>query len=177
MNKKILLEEIEYAYKKRNDLKVLINNPKYDQIIILGNGGSNSIASHISQDYTKQLGKKTFGFSDPSRLTCYINDYGMEYAYKQFLDDFAYPYGHEKTLVVLISSSGNSKNMVNAAQWCNYVGTDWVCLTGFDKNNSLRNIADDVHSHCALELWVDSNDYGIVECVHQIFLHSILGDE
>ena len=58
-------------------------------IIIIGNGGSNSIASHISQDYTKRLGKRSFSFSDPSRLTCYINDYGMEVAYQQFLKEFA----------------------------------------------------------------------------------------
>ena len=56
----------------------------FQNIIIIGNGGSNSIASHISQDYTKQLGKRAFSFSDSSRLTCYINDYGMEEAYKQF---------------------------------------------------------------------------------------------
>ena len=55
----------------------------------IGNGGSNSIASHITQDYTKALGKKAITFTDPSRLTCYINDYGMENAYKVFVEEFS----------------------------------------------------------------------------------------
>jgi D-sedoheptulose 7-phosphate isomerase len=172
MNKEILLEEIEYVYKKREALKKLVLSKKYSQVIILGNGGSNSIASHISQDYTKQLKIKAFGFSDPSRLTCYINDYGMEMAYWHFLNDF----GWGDTLVILISSSGNSKNILNAATWCDTTGTDWVSLTGFDNTNELHTMA--YHSvYNKLDLWVDSSDYGIVENVHQIFLHSILGDE
>ena len=72
------LDEFELAFnnidlKEIDALKELVLSR--DKIIIIGNGGSNSIASHISQDYTKQLGKRAFSFSDPSRLTCYINDY------------------------------------------------------------------------------------------------------
>ena len=62
----------------KNNLGYFINN--HSEIIIIGNGGSNSIASHISQDYTKVLDKKSYSFSDPSRLTCYINDYGRDNA-------------------------------------------------------------------------------------------------
>ena len=80
---------------KKDDLEKLSSLiEKHRDIIILGNGGSNSIASHIAQDYTKQLYKRAYSFSDPSRLTCYINDYGRDDAYAQFLVDFA-------TLVVL----------------------------------------------------------------------------
>ena len=67
-------------------LDKIISN--YNDIIILGNGGSNSIASHIAQDYTKVLGKNAITFSDPSRLTCYANDYGFENANKMFLQEF-----------------------------------------------------------------------------------------
>ena len=106
----------------------------YEDIIILGNGGSNSIASHISQDYTKQLGKRAISFSDPSRLTCYINDYGMEHAYSQFLKDFK----TEKTLVILISSSGESENIFKAATFCRDTEISFIILTGFDPRNRLR---------------------------------------
>lgn len=138
----------------------------YDSIIIIGNGGSNSIASHISQDYTKQLGKRAFSFSDPSRLTCYINDYGMEDAYKQFLSEFA----DDKTLVILISSSGNSKNIINCAKWCIRRDLEMITLSGFEVNNKLKTLTQDKFLH----FWVNSKDYGIVECIHQIILHTVV---
>ena len=135
-----------------------------ESIIILGNGGSNAIASHISQDYTKKLGKKAFTFSDPSRLTCYINDYGMEQANLQFLKEFSVP----DTLVILVSSSGNSQNILNCASHCTSNGLDFVILTGFDAKNKLRSYAPSAKE----EFWIDSKDYGVVECVHQIILHT-----
>jgi len=137
-----------------------------DNIIIIGNGGSNSIASHISQDYTKQLGKRAFSFSDPSRLTCYINDYGMDNAYKQFLSEFV----DNKTLVILISSSGNSKNIVNCARWCIQNNVEMITLSGFDINNKLKTLTQDNFLH----FWVNSKDYGVVECIHQIILHTVV---
>lgn len=146
----------------KNSLGYWINNHK--EIIIIGNGGSNSIASHISQDYTKVLDKKSYSFSDPSRLTCYINDYGRDNAYAEFLDDFA----GKDTLVILISSSGNSMNIINAAKYCEDNNITYLALTGFDKNNKLNNMSPAWRWH------VNSDDYGIVECVHQIALHSIL---
>jgi len=146
----------------KNNLGYFINN--HSEIIIIGNGGSNSIASHISQDYTKVLNKKSYSFSDPSRLTCYINDYGRDNAYAEFLDDFA----GKDTLVILISSSGNSMNIVNAAKYCEDSDITYLALTGFNKNNKLNNMNAPFKYH------VDSDDYGIVECLHQILLHSII---
>ena len=101
----------------------------YNDIIIIGNGGSNSIASHISQDYTKVLNKKSYSFSDPSRLTCYINDYGRDEAYVEFLKDFA----DKDTLVILISSSGNSMNVFNCAVYCKGLGIPFIFQP--DSNN------------------------------------------
>ncbi len=165
MNKEKLIEEINLAYEKTLLLKQAVEN--YNQIIILGNGGSQAVASHISQDYSKKLNKKSFTFSDPSRLTCYINDFGMENANKEFLKQFA----DQKTLVILISSSGNSVNMLNAALFCSEQKINFICLTGFQKNNKLKLIDSEFK---LFDMWVNSSDYGIVECVHQIYLHSIL---
>ena len=147
----------------RDELKALVVD--HDNIIILGNGGSSSIASHISQDYTKVLKKNSFTFSDTSRLTCYINDYGMENAYKIFLSEFS----TKKTLVILISSSGNSENIINCANFCCNEGIKYITLTGFNKDNKLNKFT------CYFNYWVDSKDYGIVECAHLILLHSIIG--
>ena len=136
-----------------------------EKIIILGNGGSNAISSHISQDYTKALGKKALSFSDASRLTCYINDYGMESAYSKFIEHFA----ESETLIILISSSGNSDNIVNAANYC--IGKhDIITLSGFNKKNKLNSYSD----KSLLSFWVDSAEYGIVEIIHEIILHSLM---
>ena len=63
----------------------------HKRIIILGNGGSNSVASHISQDYMKFHGKKVSVFSDPSMLTMLSNDYGYGDAFVKFLEFYAEP--------------------------------------------------------------------------------------
>jgi phosphoheptose isomerase len=76
MNKQTILNEINKSFTYKDEFEKLIN--EHNNIIILGNGGSSAIASHISQDYTKKLNKKSFTFSDSSRLTCYANDYGYQ---------------------------------------------------------------------------------------------------
>ena len=145
---------------------------KHDLTILIGNGGSNAICSHMAQDYTKMLGKRSIAFSDPSRLTCYINDYGMEDSYAKFIQDFHDVRGNG-TLVILISSSGNSENIIRSARICELLNLTYVILTGFDENNMLRT----AHSRAAtLDIWVDSHDYGVVECAHQVFLHTIIGE-
>jgi D-sedoheptulose 7-phosphate isomerase len=137
----------------------------HEKIILLGNGGSSSIASHISQDYTKKLKKTAFTFSDSSRLTCYINDYGMEKAYAQFLSEFC----DKSSLVILISSSGNSENILRCAEFCVNNEIKYATLTGFDESNKLRSQYSRTSS---LDIWVDSHDYGVVECAHQAILHT-----
>ena len=136
----------------------------HDKIIIIGNGGSNSIASHISQDYTKALGKKAICFSDPSRLTCYINDYGIENAYRVFVEEFS----DSKTLVIAISSSGSSENILNVVKYCNDKNINVVTLSGFEESNPLNSLKS------CVSYWVDSKDYGVIECAHLVFLHSII---
>jgi D-sedoheptulose 7-phosphate isomerase len=139
---------------------------KYNNIIILGNGGSNSVASHISQDYVKFHNKNSLVFSDPSMLTCFINDFGMENAYCKFLQYYA----KVDTLCILISSGGESKNIVNCIKYCENNTLPYGILTGFNATNKARSIANSA-------LWdyhINSRDYGIVECVHQIFLHGVV---
>lgn len=149
-----------------NDLNKLNLILSYPKIILLGNGGSNAIASHISQDYTKVLNKQAISFSDSSRLTCYINDYGMDMAYAKFIEHFY----DRNTLVILISSSGNSTNIVNSAKYCVNNKIDFIILSGFNKDNLLNNYSN----NALISFWVDSKDYGVVELTHEIILHSII---
>lgn len=152
---------LETQFKKFNN-----EFQKTIDIIILGNGGSNAVASHISQDYVKFHGKRSMVFSDPSMLTCFINDFGMDNAYVKFLE----AYSTQDTLIILISSGGESKNILNCIEWCEQTYKKYGILTGFDQNNSARKLAKKA-------LWnyhIPSKSYGIVECVHQIFLHGVV---
>ena len=72
----------------------------HNRIIILGNGGSNSVASHISQDFMKFHKKKVSILSDPSMITMLTNDFGYDWAYQKFLEYYV----EEDTLVIIISS-------------------------------------------------------------------------
>ena len=138
----------------------------HKRIIILGNGGSNSVASHISQDYMKFHNKKVSVFSDPSMLTMLANDFGYEEAYVKFLEYHLEP----ETLVVLMSSGGESINILNCMRYCKENNVDYGILTGFHPHNTLRRKSENA-------LWnyhVDSESYGVVECVHQIFLHGVV---
>jgi len=149
-----------------DDFKKTIREWK-GSIVILGNGGSNAIASHIAEDYTKALGKRAICFSDGARMSCYANDYGYENAFCQFTKEFSDP----DSLVILISSSGNSKNIVNCAQYCSENSIHYALLTGFESGNSIRSSYASGAIH---DFWVDSKDYGIVECMHEIILHSVI---
>lgn len=158
-NMKKFLDVIE---NNKESLRSIVN--KYKNIIILGNGGSNAIASHISEDYTKVLKKRCLSFSDAARLTCYTNDYGQDKAFVEFLKDFVI----QDTLVILISSSGNSENIVNCAKHCKTYNIPFISLSGFSAVNKLNTYESLLNFH------ISSQDYGEIECSHEMFLHSII---
>jgi D-sedoheptulose 7-phosphate isomerase len=138
----------------------------HPRIIVLGNGGSSSVASHISQDYMKFHGKKVSILSDPSMITMLTNDFGYDWAYQKFLEYFV----ESDTLVVIMSSGGESQNMINCLQWCEKEKVDYGVLTGFNPENKIRTMAE----HALWNYYISSDDYGVVECVHQIFLHGVV---
>ena len=109
----------------------------HQRIIILGNGGSNSVASHISQDYMKFHRKKVSLLSDPSMITMLTNDFGYDYAYQKFLEYYV----EDDTLVIIITSGGESKNMVNCMNWCESNNIDYGVLTGFKSDNTIKTQA------------------------------------
>lgn len=152
--------------KKLETLKNIIDNHTAD-IFLLGNGGSNAISAHMAEDYSKALQKRAHAFTDGARLTCYANDYGYDFAFLEFLKQFV----STNSLVILISSSGNSKNIINCAEYCAVNSIPFIILTGFDKNNYLRQYYS---SKALLEFWIDSNNYGVVECLHEVILHSVI---
>ena len=114
---------------KEEILKVRQNANK---VLIAGNGGSHGIASHLSVDMTKICKVKAMSFSDPTLITCLANDYGYEIALQKFIEF----YNQEGDLVILISSSGESKNILNAAKEAKKNKLKLITLSGFSHNNS-----------------------------------------
>ena len=138
----------------------------HNRIIILGNGGSNSVASHISQDYMKFHNKKVSILSDPSMITMLTNDFGYDWAYQKFLEYYV----EIDTLVIIMSSGGESENMINCLNWCEENKVSYGVLTGFSENNTIRKNA----KNSLWNYYINSDSYGLVECVHQIFLHGVV---
>ena len=160
------IKALECAYMGNEFEKFKEAFASHERIIILGNGGSSSVASHISQDYMKFQGKKVSILSDPSMITMLTNDFGYKFAYQKFLEYYV----EEDTLVVIISSGGESPNMLKCVDWCEDNKVPYGVLTGFNSDNTIRGEATNA-------LWnyhIASTDYGVVECVHQIFLHGVV---
>ena len=136
---------------------------KVERIFFIGNGGSNSICSHMMEDYFKIGRFPTFAFSDAALITCFANDYGYEKAMEEWLRL------HFKStdLLVSISSSGESKNIINATNLAKQQGGKIITLTGFKDGNTLSKMGD-VNFHLPVA------NYGIVECFHQVILHVLL---
>ena len=81
-----------------------------NKLMFIGNGGSSTIASHMAEDYTKAGGIRTLAFNDPAFLTCLGNDLGFDQVFAKQIEMFAQP----GDMLVAISSSGNSQNILNA---------------------------------------------------------------
>ena len=133
------------------------------KIIVVGNGGSAAMASHVAVDLTKAAGCRAVTFNEADLLTCFANDYG----YENWVERALKFYADKGDVVILISSSGTSKNIVNGANWAKQNGLKVITLSGFNSENPLRKIGD-------INLWVDSKGYNIIEMAHHIWLVSIV---
>ena len=144
--------------------KLLIStHKKKKKVIIFGNGGSAAIASHFSVDMTKNGGVRCINFNESDLLTCFSNDYGYEKVYSKSLEFYA----DRGDVVIIISSSGKSKNVLEAAKICKKKKILLYTLTGFSKSNPLKKMGN-------INLWVNSKAYNIIENIHQIWLLSIV---
>jgi D-sedoheptulose 7-phosphate isomerase len=133
------------------------------KIIIAGNGASAAIASHVAVDLTKAAGVRAVNFNEADLITCFANDYGYEHWLEKALDFYADP----KDLVILISSSGMSANIVNAALKAKAMKLQIITLSGFREDNSLKKLG-------TINLWVNNSQYNIVETVHQAWLLAVI---
>ena len=133
------------------------------KVIIAGNGGSAAMASHVAVDFTKAACIRAINFNEADLITCFANDFGYENWVAKALEAYA----DKGDLVILISSSGKSQNILNAAEKATEMGLSVITVSGFLKGNPLRKLGD-------LNLWVDSTEYNIVEMTHHVWLVAII---
>ncbi|OAI06622.1 SIS domain-containing protein [Methylomonas methanica] len=132
------------------------------KIMVLGNGGSAAIASHVITDLRNVGGLCALTLHEAAPLTCFTNDFGYEQAFAKQITAFANP----DDLLIAISSSGQSLNIVNAVLAANAKGLPVMTLSGFKADNPLRKLG---RWNC----WLDSSHYGMVELGHLFVLHHI----
>lgn len=139
--------------------------------LVFGNGGSASMASHFTVDLTKNAKIRAINFNEADLITCFSNDYGFENWISKAVDF----YGDEGDILILISSSGKSENMLNAAKTAKENKfSSVITFSGFEKANPLSQLGD-------INIWIDSKAYNFIENIHQIWLLSlvdlIIGDK
>ena len=133
------------------------------QVLIFGNGGSAAMASHISVDLVKAARVRASNFNEADLLTCFSNDFGYENWVKKSIEFYAQP----NDMVVLISSSGSSANILNGALMARQMKLPLITLSGFDESNPLKEMGD-------VNLYAASSCYNYVEMTHHIWLVAIV---
>lgn len=130
----------------------------------VGNGGSCAICSHLAQDVMNKIGMRSHVLSDPSLMTCMANDFGYAEVYARPLRQMA----RAGDMLVAISSSGNSQNIIACADAAVSLGLSLLTLSAFDESNKLWNHQSDV------SLFLSSDLYGLVEVGHEALLHAVI---
>ena len=144
--------------------KIALNIKNNDgKLMFAGNGASASISAHGAVDFTKQGGVRAVTFNEANIITCFSNDFG----YDNWMSEAVKFYGKKEDALVLISVSGESPSVINAAKTAKEQGIPIITFSGREKNNSLKTLGD-------LNFWVDSHAYNIVECIHMIWVTTVI---
>ena len=145
----------------------VIRDAEKNKIYSIGHGGSESISQHFITDFTKGTNNKNFKIktfnlsSNSSMITALGNDFGFNQIYSKQIEYYC----SEGDILLSISSSGNSANIIDAIKAAKSLGIKTISFTGFS-GGEVKNISD-------LNLHVPFDNYGIVEDMHQSFMHII----
>ena len=156
------IDDIRKLYEISEILKK--THKKRKKIIIFGNGGSAAISSHVSVDLTKNANIRCVNFNEADLITCFSNDFG----YENWLAKSIHYYGDKGDVLIAISTSGSSKNIINGCLEAKKKKFHKIItFTGKKNNNQVMKIGD-------INLWVNSSAYNQVETIHQMWLLSIV---
>lgn len=131
-------------------------------IHLIGNGGSASVVAHAQNDLVKACGLRAMVYQDVPLLTAYANDHGYAQGYSDALSIWL----DERDVLIAVSSSGASPNILQAATVAKEIGAVVVTCSGFKVDNPLRQIGH-------LNFYVPSDKYGQVELTHAALLHCL----
>jgi D-sedoheptulose 7-phosphate isomerase len=165
-NSEIIKYFNEIEVDKLIQFKELITKTKKfgGKVIICGNGGSSATASHFSVDLSLNAKIQSINFNEPDMITCFANDFG----YKNWLKKALEIHSDPRDLLILLSCSGNSMNLVNANLYAKKSGLKVVTLTGCKKSNKLNNLKND------LNIWINSEKYNLIEIIHHAILLNLI---
>ena len=127
---------------------------------LVGNGASMAFSDHMAVDWSKNGKVPTHSFSSPSLLTALGNDIGIEQLFASAITTYA----AKDDMLIAISSSGNSPNIIEAINAARKKQMRVITFTGLQADNHCRVLGD-------LNFYVPAKTYGIVECAHQLLLH------
>ncbi len=153
-------------------IDLLVDAYRQDRLVfICGNGGSGANASHLCEDLGKgtvvdfetQKRLKVMSLTDnTSYILAWANDTSFDRIFVEQLKNLAQP----GSIVIGISGSGNSPNVLKAVDYANAHGMTTVGLTGFDGGKLAKLATHRLH--------VPSNNMGVVEAIHTVFFHYVL---
>ena len=153
------------VYPKLQAFKAIAQDVKANgkKMIFAGNGASAAISAHGAVDFTKQAKVRSITFNEADLITCYSNDFG----YENWIAECLKSYADDGDVVVLISVSGESPNILKAASVAKELGLAVITFSGRSSQNSLASCG-------AVNFWVDSHAYNVVECIHMIWLTTVI---
>lgn len=154
----------DFSNAVKNTVKMILEqHSKGNKLMFVGNGGSAAISSHMALDFWKNGRIQAITFNDASLLTCISNDYGYERVFEKPIEAFA----NKGDILIAISSSGRSKNIINGVNAARNKGCRIITLTGFSDDNPLYKMGD-------INFHVPSSEYSHVEVIHHSIIHYML---
>ena len=158
-------ENIEKTEKISQELALAYKNGK--KSLIAGNGGSNCDAMHFAEEFTGRFRKDrkalpSISISDSSHITCIGNDYGFDFVFAKGVEAF----GQEGDFFFGISTSGNSKNIIEAVKMAKEKKLKTVALLGKD-GGKLKGV-------CDYEFIIPGETSDRIQEVHMMILHIII---
>ena len=133
-----------------------------DKVMLIGNGGSAAIASHVQNDLCKSVGVRAMVMSEPPLMMALANDDGYETVFEQQVSLWAQP----GDLLIAISSGGRSENILRGVKAAHARGAAVLTFTGFAADNPLRQLG-------TTNFYVSAAEYGYVELSHSALLHLV----
>ena len=164
-----ILNDIDLIEKIEKASELIFNTIRNRSMIFsCGNGGSMCDAMHFSEELSGRFrenrkGLPSVAISDPSFLTCVANDYGFEYVFSRFIEANS----KKGDLVLAISTSGKSKNILRACEYCKKNNIKLITLTGV-KESQASNYAD-------IDICTPNGKYSDrVQELHTLIIHIIV---